>query len=103
MRFSLARPLPRDCVRALLAASLLSGAQACHSSAARANGAAPNPCQLVERGLGPTGTVPVRAEVVVSGLEVPWGIAFLNKDELLVTERPGRVRLVRRGHLEEAS
>jgi glucose/arabinose dehydrogenase len=31
---------------------------------------------------------------IVSGLEVPWALAFLPDNSLLVTERPGRVRLV---------
>lgn len=33
--------------------------------------------------------------VLVTGLSNPWDIAFLPNDELLVTERPGRVRLRR--------
>ena len=52
-------------------------------------------CILVEAGFGPKGALNVRAETVVTGLEVPWGIAFLPGGDLLVTERPGRVRLVR--------
>jgi glucose/arabinose dehydrogenase len=52
-------------------------------------------CVLVRDGFGPPGRVPVRAEVVVDGFEVPWGIGFLSKREMLVTERPGRIRLVR--------
>jgi glucose/arabinose dehydrogenase len=51
-------------------------------------------CQLVERGSGPAGTVPIRVEVVASGLEVPWAMAFLPDGTLLVTERPGRLRRV---------
>jgi aldose sugar dehydrogenase len=57
-------------------------------------------CQLVESGFGTTGKVNVRAEEVVSGLDVPWGIAFLPNKDLLVTERPGRLRLVRNGQLQ---
>ena len=44
---------------------------------------------------GPDGKVPVRAETVVSGLEVPWSFAFLPGGDALVSERPGRVRLLR--------
>lgn len=58
-------------------------------------------CLLVEEGYGPEGRVRVRAEVVASGLEVPWGIAFLPNGDILVTERPGRLRLVRDGELVE--
>jgi len=59
-------------------------------------------CRLVSDDYGPPGQVPVRAEVVTSGLEVPWGVAFLSSREMLVTERPGRVRIVRDGALAEA-
>ena len=48
---------------------------------------------------GPDGTVPVRAETVVSGLEVPWSFAFLPAGDVLISERPGRVRLLRGGSL----
>jgi glucose/arabinose dehydrogenase len=56
-------------------------------------------CVLVKSGHGEAGTVPIRAEVVASGLEVPWGIAFLPGGDALITERPGRVRLLRQGKL----
>lgn len=66
---------------------------------AQAPPAQPATCQLVEQGYGPAGQVPVRAEEVVSGLEVPWGIAFLPNGDMLVSERAGRVRLVQDGQL----
>ncbi|MDO9017730.1 MAG: PQQ-dependent sugar dehydrogenase [Deltaproteobacteria bacterium] len=56
-------------------------------------------CLYVDEGPGADGTVPIRVETVVTGLEVPWGIAFLPGGDMLVTERPGRVRLVRGGQL----
>ena len=55
------------------------------------------PCLLVTEGYGPPGMTALKAETVVSGLEVPWGIAFLPGGDWLVTERPGRVRLLRDG------
>lgn len=43
-----------------------------------------------------------RAEVsvIAAGLEFPWGIAFLPDGALLVTEREGRLRIVRNGQLD---
>lgn len=38
--------------------------------------------------------------VLVEGLEHPWGLDWLPDGTLIVTERPGRVRLIRHGQLE---
>ena len=44
----------------------------------------------------------VRMVVLTRGLEHPWGLAFLPDGGLLVTERPGRLRLIRDGVLDPA-
>src|SRR5438132_12831518 len=59
-------------------------------------------CQEQTDGFGPKGTVSVKAEVVAKGLEVPWSVAFLPGNRMLVTERPGRVRLIENGALLDA-
>ncbi len=40
-------------------------------------------------------------ETVASGLEDPWSLAFLPGGDLLITEKPGRLRLVRDGELRD--
>jgi len=40
-------------------------------------------------------SAPVRSVPVVGGLEHPWAVAWLPGGDLLITERPGRLRLVR--------
>jgi glucose/arabinose dehydrogenase len=45
---------------------------------------------------------PINVVTVAEGLEHPWGLAFLPDGRMLVTERPGRIRIVDRdGHLSE--
>lgn len=48
---------------------------------------------------GPDGRIPLRAEPVASGLVTPWSLAFLPGGDALVSERPGRVRLLHGGQL----
>ena len=40
-----------------------------------------------------------RIEIVARNLETPWGLAFLPDGRLLITERPGRLRIVEKGKL----
>lgn len=42
---------------------------------------------------------PYTVETVATGLEHPWSIAFLDADRILVSERPGRLRLIDRNGL----
>ncbi len=41
-----------------------------------------------------------RVVTITQGLQHPWGLAFLPTGEILVTERPGRLRVVSKGQLE---
>ncbi len=43
----------------------------------------------------------VKVEKIVGGLENPWAFAFLPDGDLLITERPGRLRLFSDGALSE--
>jgi glucose/arabinose dehydrogenase len=42
----------------------------------------------------------LRVAIVARGLEQPWSIAFLPGGDMLVTERPGRLRLIHDGVLD---
>jgi aldose sugar dehydrogenase len=44
-----------------------------------------------------------RVETFVPDLETPWGIAFLPNNEILVTEREGRLRVIKEGKLQPAA
>lgn len=41
-----------------------------------------------------------KVELITGGLEHPWGMAFLPGGDMLVTERPGRLRLIAGGVLD---
>ena len=43
----------------------------------------------------------LRIVKIVSGLEHPWGLAFLPDGRIIVTERPGRLRIIRGDRLEK--
>lgn len=46
------------------------------------------------------GGIKFRLAEVAGGLSNPWSLAFLPGGDMLVTERPGRLRLIRAGRLE---
>ena len=41
----------------------------------------------------------IKVETFAEGLDIPWDIAFLNKDTALITERLGNLRVYTEGHL----
>lgn len=49
-----------------------------------------------------TQKVTVRVETIATGLEHPWAVAVLPDSAYLVTERPGRIRLIRDGKISPA-
>ena len=48
-----------------------------------------------------TEKVKIKIDVVASGLEFPWAVEVLPDGAYIVTERPGRLRIVRDGKLSE--
>ncbi len=67
--------------------------------------------QGAPRNSPPLGTLPqtlftsdyqVRVSAVASGLSHPWSLAFLPDGDMLVTERNGRLRIIRAGVLDPA-
>jgi glucose/arabinose dehydrogenase len=44
-----------------------------------------------------TDAVPIEAETIANGLSNPWGLDFLPNGEAIVTERPGRIRILSEG------
>src|SRR5262245_13817435 len=69
----------------------------------RAGGGGGRP-QTQPLGLGPwdvtSETGPIHVSVVTKSLQNPWGLQFLPNGDMLVTERPGRLRIVRAGKLD---
>ena len=76
--------------RSLFALPLISILAACGSAA----DTPPPPAELTD--------VDLTLTTIADGLGNPWGMAFLPNGDLLVSEREGRLRLVRDGVLDEA-
>jgi glucose/arabinose dehydrogenase len=78
------------------------GAAPAPGQGARGGGRGPAPVNTL--GTGPwdlgTGRSRVHVTVYTKDLDHPWGIAFLPDGGMLVTERPGRLRVVRGGVLD---
>jgi glucose/arabinose dehydrogenase len=70
----------------LVALSVLTALGACGDGA---------PAQDAPGGANAAGQVDFSVVTVVTELEHPWGLAFLPGGDMLVTERPGRLRMIR--------
>jgi glucose/arabinose dehydrogenase len=55
----------------------------------------PAPFRTVQTKSGAT----LRVETFATGLDVPWSLVFVSSERLLVSERPGRVRVIVKGVL----
>lgn len=53
-----------------------------------------------EKAKAKAGPTRIKTTVVASGLNHPWSVAWLPNGDMLVTERPGRVRLIHDGVLD---
>lgn len=79
--------LSRDWMQRLLAS-------ACTATVLVLTGALPSAAQVIK-----TQQHALRIVEITRGLEHPWSLAFLPDGRLLVTERPGRLRIVEAGRL----
>jgi glucose/arabinose dehydrogenase len=84
-------------------------AEATSTSTAQTQTAIPPSTSILSKTLPAGGTPifyaergPYRVVTVVTELQDPWSIAFLPNDDMLVTEKPGRLRIVRNGTLQAA-
>ena len=78
-------------VAALVASVLLA---ACSGAASDARSV-----QTLQAKPAPEGKTVLRVETLAEGLVNPWSLAFLPDGSILVTERDGKLRVIRDGHL----
>ncbi len=83
-------------LRGIIRAVVITGVLVATSAAAQSTAEAPRSPTPVPM------SATVQVQTVVRGLEHPWGLALLPDGRMLVTERPGRLRVVdREGRLSE--
>ena len=70
-------------------------------AAAPAFAAKPDP-QTAQQPPAAEGKVKLKQEILAEGLVNPWSLAFLPDGSMLVTERPGRLRVISGGALVKA-
>ena len=68
------------------------------TSAKIANGSSLNSPVLSDRNVAAANNF--QTTTITEGLERPWGMAWLPDGSILITERPGRLRIVRNGELD---
>jgi aldose sugar dehydrogenase len=78
-----------------LAAILVLVGQAAQAQDSRASPALPSFPQVYE-----TADLKIRVDKIADGLANPWSLAWLPNGDLLITERPGRLRVFRNGALD---
>lgn len=57
----------------------------------------PSPTPSLTPSPSPSPTTPPGIEVVVTGLDTPWALAFSPDGRMFISERPGRIRIFRNG------
>ena len=99
--------LPRKTAYLLLPALVLAG---CGSDGSGGPGQAPElsrqACEFVPRAEGDDAPIgpELDVEVVVDGLEIPWGLDWLPNGDMIFTERDkGLLRIIRNGQLESGA
>lgn len=80
-------------------------ASACSAdpSTAAGEGGGDAALQKKQQPAAPIGALPLNVETIAEGLANPWSLAFLPNGDILVTERPGRLRIIRDGALLESA
>ena len=91
------------CLSLLVAASCI-GILGCQARSdaptpTQVEGAQPEPSEEAQATSSDSGSLEVDSVVLVEGLEHPWGLAWLPDGTMLVTERAGRLRIIREGQL----
>lgn len=84
---------------AIMALAACSGGEEGAQAAARPKGGGDKALQTTLAEPAPEGTLALNIETLAEGLVNPWCVAFLPDGSLLVTERAGRVRVIRDGKL----
>ncbi|MEO0409731.1 MAG: PQQ-dependent sugar dehydrogenase [Cyanobacteria bacterium P01_A01_bin.135] len=100
------RPATKKACCLILAGSAIAilGAASCTTQAPPAASTAEEPVTAQENPTPPSPTAieadpEVQAATVIDGLANPWGMVWLPNGDMLITERPGRLRLVQDGAL----